>query len=97
MGKPLRDTALFRTITGKNKTGRIIHGILDYAPIPNFHEILKASVKENPDQTFFQAFKDSVVRVDWTRTLWGFGFAIAYIKGWLTLEQLEAVKELIGF
>ena len=103
--KPLRDTALLRTITGKNGTGRFIHSVLDVSPLPNVHEIMKASAKGNPGQNIGELISDSFSRVDWTRTLMGLTLVGLHVSGILTIDQaaelftkvIELVSQLKEF
>jgi hypothetical protein len=95
MGKPLRETALFRTITGKNKTGKFIHSVIDVSPLPNFHEVFKARLKDNPNLSLPELAKESFKSIDWFRTIAGVAVVIAYLKGWVSAEQLGDIKDFI--
>ena len=79
MGKPIRNTALFRTITGRNKTGEIIHGILDVLPLPNFHELLKSRAKKHPDLSLGSVTKLALKGLDPLRTIISTGIGVSII------------------
>lgn len=36
---------IFRALTGQNKAGRAIHGVLDLLPIPQFHDHIRDAVE----------------------------------------------------
>lgn len=93
--KNIKDRPLYRTLTGANKTGKIIHGVLDIVPLPNFHEIIKKSIKINPNQSVKDISKDVFFRIDWIRTLIGIFIAVGIIKGWFTAEQIQTIINLI--
>ncbi len=93
--KNIKDRPIYRTITGQNKTGKLIHGILDVIPTPNIHEIVKKSIKSNPNQNFKEIAKDVFTRVDWIRTLIGLLIALGIIKGWFTAKQIQTIINLI--
>ena len=93
--KNIKDRPLYRTITGQNKTGRLIHGILDAIPTPNIHEIVKKSIKTNPNQNIKEIAIDVFNRVDWIRTLIGLFVGLGIIKGWFTADQIQTIINLI--
>lgn len=95
LNKNIKDRPLYRTITGQNKTGKLIHGILDVVPLPNIHEVLKKSIKTNPNQNIKDISKDVFFRIDWTRTLIGIFIAVGIIKGWFTADQIQTIINLI--
>lgn len=96
MAKPLKDRAFFRTILGKNKTGKIIHSIIDVMPVPNIHEVVKASAKANSEQTILELIKDTTKRVDATRTIIALAVGFAYLKGWIEIEQMKELGAFIA-
>ena len=93
--KNIKDRALYRTITGQNKTGKLIHGILDVIPLPNIHEVLKKSIKTNPNQNIKEISIDVFTKIDWIRTLIGLLVAVGIIKGWFTSDQIQTIINLI--
>ena len=93
--KKIKDRPLYRTLTGVNKTGRLIHGVLDVLPLPNIHEIVKKSIKTNPNQSVKEISKDVFNKIDWVRTLIGLVIAVGIIKGWFTADQIQTIINLI--
>lgn len=93
--KNIKDRPFYRTLTGANKTGKLIHGILDVVPLPNIHEIVKKSIKTNPNQNFKEVAVDVFTKIDWIRTLIGLFIALGIIKGWFTADQIQTIIHLI--
>lgn len=93
--KNIKDRPLYRTLTGANKTGKFIHGVLDVIPLPNIHEIVKKSIKTNPNQSFKEISKDVFNKIDWVRTLIALIVAAGIIKGWFTADQIQTIIDLI--
>lgn len=93
--KNIKDRPLYRTLTGVNKTGKLIHGVLDVLPLPNIHEIVKKSIKTNPNQSLKEISKDVFNKIDWVRTLIGLVIAVGIIKGWFTADQIQTIINLI--
>jgi hypothetical protein len=93
--KNIKDRPLYRTLTGVNKAGKIIHGVLDVVPLPNIHEIVKKSIKTNPNQSVAEISKDVLKKIDWVRTLIALIVAAGIIKGWFTADQIQTIIDLI--
>lgn len=63
------ETLIHKIIKGDSTAGKIIFGILDVAPVPNFHEISKSVWKNHPEMPFFDKLKLVFKKVDWKRTI----------------------------
>ncbi len=93
--KRFEQTAFGRTVLGRNKTGEIVHGIIDVLPVPNVHEVVKKVVKDADSQEIDADYADvlyeSVKRMDWTRTAVALVSAVLIVKGsdWLGIEPGE--------
>lgn len=92
----LQDRAIYRTLTGKNKSGVILFAILDVLPIPSIHEVIKAVLSKDAPKNakdFWVAFKE---RVSYLRLFTGLVFSGILI--WLVFAgamTAEEVAELI--
>lgn len=103
MKKPFNETAFGRTLAGKSKFGRTIHSILDVAPIPNIHEVVKAVIKDEEERkqtlTTWGLLKETFARMDWLRTIVGVAAALLLVKGsqWVGVDvaQLLTIIEKI--
>jgi hypothetical protein len=95
--KKLKDRAFFRTITGRNKTGKTIFGILDSLPMFNFHEVIKAVAKEKEETgaSVPQILKESMGKLDVVRTLSSVATTFLIILGaqWTGVD-LETAREV---
>ena len=89
MKKTLR--ALLRTISGKNKTGEAIHGVLDLVPIPN-QVIAKAAGYFVSGDT--QEAKDELRKLVSFRNIVAFVGSIAFITGLIEIDDLRRLIEL---
>jgi hypothetical protein len=47
----MKNSALVRTLTGRNRTGRTIHAIIDVLPIPTFTKLSRRPFVTTPTQT----------------------------------------------
>lgn len=93
--RPMKKTlnALIRTISGENKTGQAIHGILDLVPIPN-QAIAKAvkylfagDVKEAKEElTKLLSFRNIVALLG----------CVAFLTGLITIDDLTKLVELFS-
>lgn len=82
--------ALKRTLTGENKTGETLHGVLDLFPIPNqaIAKGLRALFTGDKREATEQFSKMLTLR----NGLALFG-SIAYFAGWITLDDLKSFVE----
>jgi hypothetical protein len=100
MRKKFAQTALGRTILGRNTAGKTLHAVLDVAPIPNFHEVAKAVIKDNDKrETPLSAgmlVTDFVSRIDWVRTAIGLAIAYLLVTGKVDAETLQHVLSFLG-
>ena len=96
--KKFENTALGRTVLGKNRTGEILHGVIDVLPIPNVHEVIKKVVKDADAQGINAGYIDVIIetmkRLDWTRTLIALAAAALLIKGsqWTGIDLDEWMR-----
>lgn len=97
--KPFHKTAFGRTLAGRNKTGRIIHSVLDVAPLPNVHEVIKAVIKDEEAQQKVigatELTKETFKRLDWLRTITGGGLVAAYLLDYISVEKATSLFETI--
>lgn len=98
--KPFHKTAFGRTLSGKNKPGRWIHGVIDVAPIPNVHEVLKAVIKDEEAEGkaigSFDLIKETFKRLDWTRTIVGVLLVVGFIFDYISIEKAEQLLNLLS-
>jgi hypothetical protein len=97
--KPLHKTAFGRTLAGRNKTGRMIHSIIDVLPVPNVHEVVKAVVKDADAQDkamgSYDLLKETFQRLDYFRTGIGVGLVGLYLLDYVSLEKAQRAFEFI--
>lgn len=97
--KPFRETAFGRTLAGQNNTGRWIHGIIDVAPIPNIHEVIKAVIKDEQTEEKVlgttDIVKETFRRLDWTRTIVGSLVVVAFVMDWISVEKAEQIVNVL--
>lgn len=100
MKKKFAQTALGRTLLGKNVAGKTIHAVLDVSPLPNFHEVAKAVIKDNEKREHplpaDALVVDFLSRVDWVRTAIGLAFAYLLLSGGLDAETIKAILSYLG-
>lgn len=95
------DTRVGRFLLGENKLGEIVHGVLDFVPTINIHEVIKRVIREADAQDieadYLDVFIESFRRLDVTRTLVSVLGGALLILGseWtgIEIEQLEPVVE----
>lgn len=94
--KRLKDTAIGRTLTGKNVAGRIIHGVLDVLPIPQVHEVIGGVIEETgrSGRSSTEVVGDAVRRIDWFRLVVGLVIAWAILTGKVTPESFDQLMQL---
>lgn len=81
--------AFRRTLSGENKTGEAIHGVLDLLPIPNqiVAKVFKAIGKKGSEAKL--ELKDALT----VRNIAALALTIAIAAGWIGLDQ---VKQLVN-
>ena len=95
MKKPFLQTALGRTILGKNKAGQVVHGIVDILPFPNLFNPLRAAYAENPDRKLTETISRAYTKVDLIRLLTALGLSYLIVSGKLSLEEAQAILESV--
>lgn len=88
--------ALRRTLAGKNKTGQVIHGVVDILPIPNFLNLYRAIEKEQPDLTFWQVVYAILRKGDTVRFLVSIPLSILVVTGYISLDDLSEFWRIVG-
>ena len=90
-------TAFFRTLNGKNKTGQIIHGVLDVMPIPPIHNIIRQAFKEDVPKAQIPAYVwQKLDKLRLTTSAFAIAVAGAVMKGWITLEEAKEFLKIIA-
>lgn len=98
MKKPFLQSALGRTILGKNKSGQVLHGIVDILPFPNLLNPLRAAYAENPDRKIGETISRAYTKVDLLRLLTALGLSYLVVSGKLNLEEAQALLDnLLSF
>jgi hypothetical protein len=92
----MRNSALVRTLTGRNLTGRTIHAIIDVLPIFNIHEIVKAAIRDNPNANWKEVGVTVINKIDWYRTVLSVGVAYLLVTGKLSPEQIDAILRVFA-
>jgi hypothetical protein len=89
-------TAFIRTLTGKNKTGQIVYGVLDVMPIPPIHNLIRMAVKEDVPKSQIPAYVwQKIDKLRLTTSAIAIALAGAVAKGVITLEDaIEFLKVL---
>ena len=84
--------ALKRTLSGENKTGQLVHGLLDLFPIPN--QAIAKGVKAlfEGDNKTAKAELGKMLTVRNGAALLG---SVAYFAGWITLDDLKSFVDFI--
>ena len=82
-----------KTVGGDNKAGEIVHGVLDYFPIPNqpLGKLLKAVFTGNWDSA-----KKEISKLLTTRNVVALILAIPVLSGWLTIEDIKNGFDVFG-
>lgn len=97
--KPLGETWFGDVLQGENRVGRTIHSVLDVAPIPNFHEVIKAVIKDGKKEgralSSFDILKESFSRLDWLRTGSGVLIAGAVLLGYIDTETASTIWDAV--
>lgn len=89
-------SAFRRTLSGKNKTGQVIHGVVDVLPIPNFLNLFRAIEKEQPDLTFWQVVYAILKKGDTIRFLVSIPLSILIVTGNLDIETVKEFWKVVG-
>lgn len=76
--------AFRRTLSGENKTGEAVHGVLDLLPIPNqiVAKVFKALGKTGHEKA--AELKEALT----VRNIAALALTIAIVSGWLTVEDI---------
>lgn len=85
-------SALKRTITAENKTGQLIHGVLDLFPIPN--QVLAKGVKYLATGNKAEA-KAEFAKLISVRNIAALAGCAAYFAGWITLDDLKGFVDFV--
>lgn len=98
--KPFSQTALGRTLSGKNRTGRILHSILDVLPVPSVHEVARRVIRDEEKSgqalSLSQVLLETARRLDWLRTAGAVLAALLIVKGasWLGVAVSDVIQVL---
>ena len=84
--KPFFETAVGRTLTGKNKVGEVMHGVIDALPVPNLLNPLRAAASNPENDTTGEILVDAMGKVDKVRFLVGICVSYGLVTGKLTFE-----------
>ena len=84
--------ALARTITGRNKTGQAIHGVLDLTPIPN-QILVKIGGFLNDGR---KPSKEELQEIFSVRNVFALVASVSFLAGWITVDDLRAFLEAIN-
>lgn len=89
---------LARTLTGRNKAGRAIYGVLDLLPIPQFHDHIRDAVELNLP-------KKDIAPFVWAQTdkvklaVFGFGLVLSSLVAFdvISVEDARsAIQIMLG-
>jgi hypothetical protein len=83
-------------LTGDNKAGQILYGVVDILPFPNVLNIVRAAIKSNPRATASDIAVSVVRKVDWLRLGVGLILSYLYVTGNLTMENVKGVMEIMA-
>lgn len=83
--------AFIRTVSGKNKTGEAIHGVLDLLPIPNQALAKIAGYFAAGD---VREAKDELSKLLTIRNVAALLGCIAFLTGLITIDDLSGLIEL---
>ena len=81
------------TVSGENKVGELIHGLADLLPIPNqaIAKALKALFAGDLEEA-----KNELPNIFTTRNIVALVASVAYLAGWITLEDVKGLVEALG-
>lgn len=84
--------ALRRTLAGDNKTGQILHGVVDILPIPNqfIGKLFKAVLSEDT-----QKVKEELSNAFTLRNIIAILASVAFLFGLITIEDAKNLIEMI--
>jgi hypothetical protein len=88
--------AFRRTLTGKNRTGQVVHGIVDILPIPNFLNLFRSVEAEQPDLNFWGVVLAVIRKGDTIRFLVSIPLSVAILAGWITLDTVKEFWHVVG-
>lgn len=88
--------AFLRTITGKNKTGKILGDILLISPIPNIFKIFKLAISEKIEPKNMPKFVwQKLDKAGLTTSIISLSIGLAVVKGYLTMEEAKLLIEFL--
>jgi len=88
--------ALLRTLSGKNKTGQLIYGVLDVLPIPAFHNIIRTAISDKIEPIKMPSYVwQRLDKLRLSTSIIMIGLAIATANGYIDEETLKMIIEYI--
>lgn len=84
---------LQKTVSGENKVGQAVHGVLDILPLPNqpIGKLLKALLLGDKE-----IFVEKIREVLTVRNVVAILLTIAYIAGWVTPEDVTNFVDVLN-
>jgi len=81
------------TLSGENKVGELLHGLADLLPFPNqaIAKFAKALLSGNVEEA-----KAELPNIFTTRNIVALVASVAYLAGWITLEDARGLVEALG-
>jgi len=92
--KPFFETALGRTLTGKNTAGEVMHGVIDALPVPNLLNPLRAAAANPVNETTGEILVDAMGKVDKVRFLVGICISYGLITERITFETAKQLLQV---
>jgi hypothetical protein len=92
--KPFFQTAVGRTLTGKNKAGEVLHGVVDALPVPNLLNPLRAAAADPENDTTAEILTGAMGKVDKVRFLVGMSISYGLVTGRITFETAKQVLQV---
>ena len=92
--KPFFQTAVGRTLTGKNKAGEVLHGVIDALPVPNLLNPLRAAAADPENDTTAEILSGAMGKVDKVRFLVGICISYGLITGRITFETAKQLLQV---
>jgi len=84
---------LQKTVSGENKVGQAVHGVLDVLPLPNqpIGKLLKAILIGE-----WESAKSEIMKIFTVRNVVAVILTIAYIAGWVTPEDVAKFVDILN-
>ena len=92
--KPFFQTAAGRTLTGKNKAGEVLHGVIDALPVPNLLNPLRAAAADPANDTTAEILTGAMGKVDKVRFLVGMSISYGLVTGRITFETAKQLLQI---